>query len=266
MLKLNNISKTFYLNENIKDPKHALKTINLHLEKGDFVTVIGANGSGKSTLLNLIAGSIEIDEGEIFLNNILLNKLKNYERSRFIGRVFQDPKSGSIAEMLVEENLFLASKRGKKTSLKWGIRKVQRKEFQAQLASLNLDLETRLHDRMSHLSGGERQAITLLMALMNEPLLLLLDEHTAALDPKTADIVMSLTDQLVKEKEVTTLMVTHNMNDAIKYGNRLIMMAEGEIIFTADGKEKEKLTIAELVKKFQEKTGTSLPDSIILNK
>ncbi|MFA5687043.1 MAG: ATP-binding cassette domain-containing protein [Bacilli bacterium] len=266
MLKLNNIAKTFYLNENIKDPKHALKSINLHLKEGDFVTVIGANGSGKSTLLNIIAGSLSVDEGELFLNNIKLNKLKNFERSRFIGRVFQDPKSGSIAEMLVEENLFLASKRGKKTSLRWGIRKAQRLEFQALLASLNLDLENRLHDRMSHLSGGERQAITLLMALMNDPLLLLLDEHTAALDPKTAKVVMDLTNKLVKENKVTTLMVTHNMNDAIKYGNRLIMMAEGEIIFTSEGKEKENLTIEQLIKKFQEKTGNDLPDSLILNK
>lgn len=266
MLKLQNINKTFYLNENVLDAKHALKNINLELQKGDFLTVIGANGSGKSTLLNIIAGSFEVDEGQIILNNKKINKLKNYERARFISRVFQDPKNGSIAEMLVEENLFLASKRGKKTSLKWGLRKANRTTFQNLVKELNLDLESRLLERIGNLSGGERQALTLLMALMNEPHLLLLDEHTAALDPKTAKLVMEITEKLINRRNVTTIMVTHNMNDAIMYGNRLIMMSEGEIIFSASGQEKQKLTIEELIKKFQEKTGSNLPDTILLNK
>ncbi|MDD4303430.1 MAG: ATP-binding cassette domain-containing protein [Bacilli bacterium] len=266
MLDIINLDKTFVLDGQETNKKHAIDHLSLRIEEGDFITIIGSNGSGKSTLLNLIAGSIEPDEGQILLDNENIVTLKNHRRSRFIGRVFQDPMLGTIGDMMVEENMFLANHRGKNTGLAWGLKKKQREAFQNMLEPLGLGLETRLGERMKNLSGGQRQSITLTMATMNSPRLLLLDEHTAALDPETAKIVMQITDDIVKKAHLTTIMVTHNMRDAIRYGNRLIMMADGKIIFDARDEEKAQLTVEELIKKFSEKTGDVLPDTVILNK
>ncbi|MDD3938463.1 MAG: ATP-binding cassette domain-containing protein [Bacilli bacterium] len=266
MLDIINLDKTFILDGQESNKKHAIDHLNLRIEDGDFITIIGSNGSGKSTLLNLIAGSYEPDEGQIILDGQNIVTLKNHVRSRFIGRVFQDPMIGTIGDMMVEENMFLANHRGQPTGLAWGLQKKQKKHFEELLAPLGLGLETRLSERMKNLSGGQRQSITLTMATMNHPRLLLLDEHTAALDPETAKIVMRITDDIVRKAHLTTIMVTHNMRDAIRYGNRLIMMADGKIIFDCRDKEKEQLTVEELIKKFSEKTGDVLPDTMILNK
>ncbi|MDY0345071.1 MAG: ATP-binding cassette domain-containing protein [Bacilli bacterium] len=266
MLNIINLDKTFVLDGQESNKKHAINHLDLTIDEGDFISIIGSNGSGKSTLLNLIAGSIEPDEGSIILDGQNIVPYKNHYRSRFIGRVFQDPMIGTIGDMMVEENMFLANRRGQKATLSWGLKKKQKTYFENLLAPLGLGLETRLGERMKNLSGGQRQSITLTMATMNSPRLLLLDEHTAALDPETAKIVMRITNDIVRQANLTTIMVTHNMRDAIRYGNRLIMMADGKIIFDCRDEEKNKLTVEELIKKFSEKTGDVLPDTVILNK
>ena len=266
MLEIINLDKTFVLEGQSSNNKHAIDHLNIKIEDGEFITIIGSNGSGKSTLLNLIAGSIEPDSGLILLDGLNIIAMKNHRRSRFIGRVFQDPMIGTIGDMMVEENMFLADHRGKSTNLSWGLKKKQRLYFEELLKPLGLGLETRLNERMKNLSGGQRQSVTLTMATMNSPRLLLLDEHTAALDPETAKIVMRITNDIVQKSNLTTIMVTHNMRDAIRYGNRLIMMADGKIIFDCRNEEKAKLSVEDLIKKFSEKTGDVLPDTVILNK
>lgn len=265
MLKISNVFKTFKIDNNPLNDKKAIQGVSLQIDNNDFVTVIGGNGSGKSTLLNLIVGSIKQDSGEIFLDNEKLNELKQFKRAKNIGIVFQDPMIGTIPEMTLLENLSLSFNRGKKLSLKWALSKSKREIFKKMLISLDLGLEDRLDSRVSTFSGGQRQAITLLMASMNNPKLLLLDEHTAALDPKTAKKIMSLTQEIVNELKVPTIMITHNMKDAIKFGNRLIMMSEGKIVFESSGKAKEKLTPEELMEKFSTLSGQELPDTIILS-
>lgn len=236
MLKVENIYKTF--NQGTVNEKHALNGVSLTLNDGEFVTVIGSNGAGKSTLLNAIAGIWNIDSGKIFIDDNDLTKLPDYKRAKYIGRVFQDPMTGTAATMQIEENMALAKRRGQKRTLKVGITDEEREEYKALLKELNLGLEDRLTSKVGLLSGGQRQALTLLMATMQKPRLLLLDEHTAALDPKTASKVLTLTDKLVKENNLTTFMVTHNMRDALKYGTRLIMMCDGKIIYDVSGEEK----------------------------
>ena len=261
MLSINNISKTF--NPDSINEKRALNGVSLKLDDGDFVTVIGGNGAGKSTLLNAIAGTWIVDSGSIVLNGNDVTKLAEHKRARFLGRVFQDPMMGTAANMQIEENLALANRRGQKRGLRWQISPEEREEFKEALKILNLGLEDRLTTKVGLLSGGQRQALTLLMATLQKPELLLLDEHTAALDPKTARTVLDLTVELVNKNALTTFMVTHNMRDALKYGNRLIMMNEGRIILDVKGAEKEKLTINDLLDLFN-KTG-ELNDSMILS-
>lgn len=266
MLEIKNLDKKFILDGQTSNVKHAIDHLNLQIEDGEFVTIIGSNGSGKSTLLNLIAGSLEPDEGQIILDGDNIVKMRNHRRSRFIGRVFQDPNMGTIGDMMVEENMFLAFRRGKSTTLRWGLKKKQRIAFAEMLKPLGLELENRLGERMKNLSGGQRQSITLTMATMNTPRLLLLDEHTAALDPETAKIVMRITNDIVSKSHLTTIMVTHNMKDALRYGNRLIMMADGKIVFDCQNDVKKSLSVEDLIHKFNEKTGDILPDSVVLNK
>ncbi|MBR3227556.1 MAG: ABC transporter ATP-binding protein [Erysipelotrichaceae bacterium] len=261
MLSINNISKTF--NPDSINEKRALNGVSLKLDDGDFVTVIGGNGAGKSTLLNAIAGTWIVDSGSIVLDGNDVTKLAEHKRARFLGRVFQDPMMGTAANMQIEENLALANRRGQKRGLRWQISPEEREEFKEALKILNLGLEDRLTTKVGLLSGGQRQALTLLMATLQKPELLLLDEHTAALDPKTARTVLDLTVELVNKNALTTFMVTHNMRDALKYGNRLIMMNEGRIILDVKGAEKEKLTINDLLDLFN-KTG-ELNDSMILS-
>lgn len=248
MLKLTNIYKTF--NPGTITEKKALLDINLHLNPGDFVTVIGGNGAGKSTLLNLIAGVHQSDFGTIKLDGIDITNFKEFDRAKFLGRVFQDPMQGTAANMEIEENLAMAYRRGKKRTLGWGITVKERTLFKEKLAMLDLGLENRLKSKVGLLSGGQRQAITLLMATLQKPKLLLLDEHTAALDPKTAKKVLELTENIIAREKLTTFMVTHNMKDAIKYGNRLIMMNEGHIIYDVCGEEKQNLQVSDLLAKF----------------
>ena len=266
MLKIKKLAKTFHLDNNPLNDKLALIDINLTIEDGDFITVIGGNGSGKTTLLNMIAGVHRPDCGSITLNNIELSNLKEYQRATYIGRVFQDPLSGTVGEMSIEENLALATKRGQSLSLKWGLPALKRQGYKRLLQDLDLGLETRLAAKVLHLSGGQRQALTLLMATLVTPELLLLDEHVAALDPKTAKTVMGLTEKIVAEKKITTLMITHNMKDAIRYGNRLLMMANGRIIFDCNGPEKKNLTVEQLISKFNDSSEDELPDSMILSR
>ncbi len=260
MLEIKNLYKTF--NAGTINEKQALKNINLTLNNGDFVSVIGGNGAGKSTLLNAIAGSFKIDEGSIFLDGTDVTNMLEHERAKFLGRVFQDPMRGTAGNMQIEENLALANRRGQKRTLKWQLKQEERNFFKEQLRQLNLGLEDRLETKVGLLSGGQRQALTLLMATMKKPQLLLLDEHTAALDPKTAKIVLDLTVNLVEKNQLTTFMVTHNMKDALRYGNRLIMMNEGEIILDVSGEDKKKLTVNDLLDLFNQ-TG-ELNDSMIL--
>ncbi len=265
MLKIDNIYKTF--NPKTINEKKALNGLSLTLNDGDFVTVIGSNGAGKSTLLNAISGGFQVDSGHIYLDDKDVSKLKEHQRAAFIGRVFQDPLMGTAADMWIEENLALANRRGKKRCLALGIKKKEREMFKEKLSSLNLGLQDRLTVKAGLLSGGQRQALTLLMATMQSPKILLLDEHTAALDPATAKKVLDLTDKLVKENNLTTLMITHNMQDAIDHGNRLIMMNEGKIIFDVSGQEKQQLTKAILIEKFSQLTNESLEnDSLLLSK
>jgi putative ABC transport system ATP-binding protein len=267
MFQCQNLYKTFHPDNNPLNDKKALQGVSLTIDDGDFVTVIGGNGSGKTTLLNCIAGVHRPDKGTMMLDGIDLRQYKEHERARWIGRVFQDPMQGTIADISLFENLVLASNRGKRPSpFKWALTAKKKEEFQALLKPLNLGLEDRLDAKIGTLSGGQRQSATLLMATLATPKLLLLDEHTAALDPKTAKTVMALTDQIVKEKRIPTLMITHNMKDAIKYGNRLIMMSNGKIIFEASGEEKEKLTVEQLVEKFQSASPEEeIPDSMALS-
>ena len=261
MLQIKNISKTF--NPNSINEKRALNNLSLTLNDGDFVTIIGGNGAGKSTLLNAIAGTWFVDSGQIILDEVDVTNLAEHQRAKFLGRVFQDPMMGTAANMQIEENLALANRRGAKRGLSWQIKPEEKQHFIEMLKLLNLGLENRLTSKVGLLSGGQRQALTLLMATLQKPKLLVLDEHTAALDPKTAKIVLDLTEELIKKNSLTAFMVTHNMRDALKYGNRLIMMNEGKIILDVSGKEKEKLTINDLLELFNE--NGELNDSIFLS-
>ena len=249
MLELKAVSKTF--NRGTINEKRALDNVDLHLNPGDFVTVIGGNGAGKSTLLNLVAGVFPCNAGEIILDGVNLTKMPEHQRAKWLGRVFQDPMRGTAAGMGIEENLAMAARRGKKRGLAWGITREEREAYTEKLASLGLGLETRMKAKVGLLSGGQRQALTLLMATLQKPKLLLLDEHTAALDPKTAKKVLELTDQIVEADQLTTMMVTHNMKDAIRLGNRLIMMHEGHIIYDVSGEEKKNLKVSDLLAKFE---------------
>ena len=248
MLKIRDVYKTF--NRGTVNEKVAINGLDLTLEDGDFVTVIGGNGAGKSTMLNLIAGVFPVDSGKIILNGLNLNGLPEHKRARFLGRVFQDPMRGTAATMGIEENLALAYRRGKRRGLGHGITGEEREMYREKLKSLDLGLENRLTSKVGLLSGGQRQALTLLMATLQKPDLLLLDEHTAALDPKTADKVLQLTEEIVARDNLTTLMVTHNMKNAIQYGNRLIMMDAGRVVVDIRGEEKKSLTVRDLLEKF----------------
>lgn len=256
MLNLKHISMTF--NEGTLDEKRALKSINLNLKQGEFVTVIGGNGAGKSTLMNVISGTLMADVGDIIINQKPVHQLPEFKRSRYIGRVFQDPMAGTAPEMTIEENLAIAYSRNKKRSLRLGVTKNRREIFKTYLKTLNLGLENRLNAKVGLLSGGERQALSLLMATFTEPDILLLDEHTAALDPARAELITDLTTDIVKRFGLTTLMVTHNMQQAVDMGDRLIMMDAGEIILDVAGEEKSKLTIEQLLKEFQRIRGEQL--------
>lgn len=253
MLELQNLHKTF--NRGTINEKIALDGVNLQLNPGDFVTIIGGNGAGKSTTLNAIAGVWPIDQGSITVDGVDISALPEHKRASYLGRVFQDPMTGTAATMSIEENMAIAARRGERRGLGWGITKKERKKFREQLRELDLGLEERLSSKVGLLSGGQRQAITLLMAALKEPKLLLLDEHTAALDPKTAAKVLELSDKIIEEHHLTAMMVTHNMKDAIAHGNRLVMMHEGRIIYDVEGEEKKKLKVAGLLKKFEEASG-----------
>lgn len=253
MLELKNIYKTF--NAGTVNEKMALRGLNLTLEDGDFVTVIGGNGAGKSTMLNAIAGVWPVDQGQILIGEADVTKLPEYKRAKYLGRVFQDPMTGTAATMEIQENLALALRRGDSRTLKAGITKKEHAKYREMLATLGLGLEDRMTSKVGLLSGGQRQALTLLMATLKKPKLLLLDEHTAALDPKTAAKVLQTTDMIVNRDNLTTLMITHNMKDAIAHGNRLIMMMDGNIILDIRGEEKKKLTVADLLHKFEEASG-----------
>ena len=256
MLKLKHVSITF--NEGTPDEKKALQDINLELKKGEFVTVIGGNGAGKSTLMNVISGNLFCDVGDIFINDIRVDHLPEFKRSQFIGRVFLDPMAGTAPSMTIEENLAIAYSRIKKRRLKLGVTKKRREIFKDYLKTLNLGLEDRLTAKVGLLSGGERQALSLLMATFTEPDILLLDEHTAALDPARAELITKLTAEMVKKYELTTLMVTHNMQQALDMGDRLIMMDAGQIILDVSGEDKKKLTIPDLLEEFQRIRGRQL--------
>ncbi len=253
MLEVRNISKTF--NPGTVNEKVALNDVSLKLEDGDFVTVIGGNGAGKSTLLNAVAGVWPVDEGQILIDGSDVTKLPEHKRAAYLGRVFQDPMNGTAGTMGIDENLALAMRRGQRRTLKGGITKPEREQYKELLKTLGLGLEERLTAKVGLLSGGQRQALTLLMATLKKPKLLLLDEHTAALDPKTAAKVLETTDMIVNRDHLTTLMITHNMRDAINHGNRLIMMMDGKIILDIKGEAKEKLTVEDLLRQFEKVSG-----------
>ncbi len=253
MLKITGLQKTF--NPGTVNAKTALDGLELHIADGDFVTVIGGNGAGKSTMLNAIAGVWKPDAGTIEIDGVDVTHMPEYKRAQFLGRVFQDPMMGTAPDMEIAENLAIAARRGTKRKLVWGVRKAERERYKKLLATLELGLEDRLSSKVGLLSGGQRQAVTLLMATLNRPKLLLLDEHTAALDPKTAAKVLEITDRIVTENRLTTLMITHNMKDAIAHGNRLIMMHEGRIIVDVRGEEKKKLTVEQLLELFTKASG-----------
>ena len=252
MLRMRNITKTF--NSGTVDERVALDHMDLTLQDGDFVTVIGGNGAGKSTMQNAICGTWQPDEGSIELDGVNVSGMPEYKRARYLGRVYQDPMMGTSAGMEIEENLALAVRRGKRHTLRLGIRRSEREDYRRRLKELGLGLEDRL-TKVGTLSGGQRQALTLLMATLQRPKLLLLDEHTAALDPQTAARVMDLTDRLVQENHLTTLMITHNMRDAIRYGNRLLMLHNGRIVLDISGEEKARLTVADLMDMFRKVSG-----------
>ena len=262
MLRLSHVTKTF--NKGTVTEKRALTGVDLTLNDGDFVTVIGGNGAGKSTLLNMIAGVYPLDSGVIELDGKDISRLSESQRAKYLGRVFQDPMRGTAADMQIVENLALARRRGKRRGLAWGVTKEEKVEYPELLARLGLGLESRLDSKVGLLSGGQRQALTLLMATLTEPKLLLLDEHTAALDPKTAAKVLELTEEIISERQLTALMVTHNMTDAIRLGNRLIMMADGRVIYDVAGDEKKSLTVSDLLRKFEEVNGSALDNDRML--
>ena len=262
MLKLENVWKTF--NKGTVNEKVALQRLNLEMKEGDFVTVIGGNGAGKSTMLNAIAGVFGVDSGSITIDGVDVTNLPEYKRAKYIGRVFQDPMMGTAATMQIEENLALAARRGQSRTLRPGITKAEREEYMEQLKILDLGLENRMTAKVGLLSGGQRQALTLLMATLRRPKLLLLDEHTAALDPKTAAKVLELSDRIVEENHLTTMMVTHNMKDAIVHGNRLIMMYDGRIVIDVSGEEKKKLTVPQLLELFSKVSGSDEADDKLL--
>lgn len=253
MLEIKDIYKTF--NEGTINEKKVFEGLSLTLEDGDFVTVIGGNGAGKSTMLNLVAGAYPVDDGNIIIDGTDVTRLPEHKRAQYIGRVFQDPRMGTASDMWVEENMSIADSRGHRRGVRWAIRGRDRRNYRELLKLLDLGLEDRLTTKMGLLSGGQRQAITLLMAVMKKPKLLLLDEHTAALDPKTAAKVLEITDKLVNENKLTALMVTHNMRDAIAHGNRIIMMNAGRIVLDIRGEEKKKLTVEDLLARFTQASG-----------
>lgn len=253
MLELQNVYKTF--NPGTINQKQALNGINLKLQDGDFVTVIGGNGAGKSTTLNAIAGVWPVDAGRILIDGRDVSGLPEYRRAKFLGRVFQDPMTGTAANMSIEENMALAARRGKRRGLGWGVTRAERETYREKLATLHLGLEDRLTAKVGLLSGGQRQAITLLMATLKQPKLLLLDEHTAALDPKTAEKVLQATDEIIAKNHLTAIMVTHNMKDAIAHGNRLVMLHDGQIMLDIGAEEKRKLTVQDLLAQFEKASG-----------
>ena len=253
MLEIKNVSKTF--NIGTINEKKALNKLSLKLNPGDFVTIIGGNGAGKSTMLNMIAGVYPIDGGQIIIDGVDISRMPEHKRAKYIGRVFQDPMMGTSAGMQIDENLALAFRRGEKRGLSWGIKKTEKELYKEILAKLGLGLQTRMTSKIGLLSGGQRQALTLLMATLKKPKLLLLDEHTAALDPQTAKTVLDLTEQIVAEQNLTAMMVTHNMKDALNIGNRLIMMHSGRVIYDVSGEEKKKLKVEDLLRKFEEASG-----------
>ena len=264
MLKINGVYKTF--NRGTINEKRALNGVDLELNEGDFVTIIGGSGAGKSTLLNSICGVFPVDSGSIVIDGKDVTRLPEHKRAKYLGRVFQDPMMGTAADMWIEENMSLAYRRGMSRGLKWAITSKERKMYREMLSQLGLGLEDRLSSKVGLLSGGQRQALTLLMAVMRKPKLLLLDEHTAALDPKTAETVLELSEKFISEGNLTTLMITHNMKDAITHGNRLIMMHEGRVIYDVSGEEKKKLTVDDLLKKFADLSGEEFAnDRALLN-
>ncbi len=258
MVRLEGLRKVF--KKGTIDEKTAMDGLSLQIAEGDFVTVIGSNGAGKTTMLNLISGTYTPDEGEIFIDGDKVTHLPEHRRARYLGRIFQDPLMGTAASMSIEENLAMADLRGRRRGLGWGVKKARRDYYRDTLKMLDLGLEDRLKDNVTLLSGGQRQSLTLLMATLSMPKLLLLDEHTAALDPKTADLVMELTEKIVAENNLTTIMVTHNMNQAIKHGNVMIMLHEGKLKYDVQGEAKSSLTVEEVVKRF----GADLKDEALL--
>ena len=262
MLKIKNLQKTF--NAGTVNAKTALNGFDLQIAEGDFVTVIGGNGAGKSTLLNAIAGVWKPDYGTVEIDGVDVTNMPEHKRARFLGRVFQDPMKGTAPDMEIAENLSIAARRGTRRRLMWGCTRRDRESYRALLAQLELGLESRLSTKVGLLSGGQRQAVTLLMATLKKPKILLLDEHTAALDPKTAAKVLQITDKLVRENHLTTLMITHNMHDAIAYGNRLIMMHEGRVAVDVSGEEKKRLTIEQLLGLFEAASGSRFSDDKVM--
>ena len=263
MLDIQNVHKTF--NAGTVNAKHALCGVNLHLNPGDFVTIIGGNGAGKSTTMNAVAGVFPIDKGTIKIDGVDVGRLPEHKRAKYLGRVFQDPMTGTAATMEIQENLAIAARRGDHRTLRWGITSKEKKDYRELLAMLDLGLEDRMTAKVGLLSGGQRQALTLLMATLKQPKILLLDEHTAALDPKTAAKVLEISDMLIAENKLTAMMVTHNMRDAIAHGNRLIMMSAGKVIFDVAGEEKKKLTVDALIEKFSQSSGDMLSDRALLS-
>ena len=262
MLEIQNIHKTF--NPGTINEKVALNGVNLNLNPGDFVTIIGGNGAGKSTTLNAIAGVWSVDEGKIIIDGVDITKLSEHKRALYLGRVFQDPMTGTAATMSIEENMAIAARRGERRGLGWGITKKERERYKEALKELDLGLEDRLSSKVGLLSGGQRQAITLLMASLKKPKLLLLDEHTAALDPGTAEKVLNLTRRIVEENQLTCLMITHNMQSAIDLGNRILMMDSGNIVLDIGGEEKKNMTVDGLLEKFKTGAGKALDNDRIL--
>ena len=264
MLEIRNVYKTF--NPGTINEKKALNGLSLHLKPGEFVTVIGGNGAGKSTMLNTVAGVFGVESGQILIDGVDVTHLPEYKRAKYVGRVFQDPMMGTAATMQIEENLALAARRGKPRGLKIGITREEREYYREQLKILDLGLEDRMTSKVGLLSGGQRQALTLLMATLQKPKLLLLDEHTAALDPKTADKVLEATEKIVRKDNLTTMMITHNMRDAIEHGNRLIMMYDGRIVVDVSGEEKKNLTVEQLLSLFSTASGsTEVDDKLVLS-
>lgn len=263
LLSIEDIHKTFEagtVNEN-----HVLKGLDLQVEEGDFISVIGGNGAGKSTLMNILAGNLVVDEGDIFLEGNSIKNMSVRKRAKDIARVFQDPKMGTASRLTIEENMAIAQRRGKSRGLGWGVREKDRELFREALKELNIGLENRLKVDTQYLSGGQRQALTLVMAALVRPKLLLLDEHTAALDPKTSEMVMELTQKIVESHDLTTLMITHDMNHAIEYGNRLIMLYQGKIVVDVKGEEKKNLTVEDLMRLFRQNSGETLvSDELVL--